>query len=171
MVRPPRSIVGIALALAISVGLVAGCGGGGGEDLTKGLSPAELLSRSADAAAGADSFRIALEATGQIALTDAPAGAAALLNGPLELSGEGPVVPPDRASIDTSLRISGIPLQVNLTRVGDDVFLGALGQDYHVALPPSRWRCSTWARSTRRWSTGPPTPPRPGARRSTAPPP
>jgi hypothetical protein len=139
VVRPLRSIVGIVLALGISVGLVAGCGGGdGGEDLTEGLSPTEILSRSADAAAEADSFRIALEATGQIALTDAPPGAAGLLSGPLELSGEGPVVPPDRASIDTSLKISGLPLQVNLTRVGDDVFLGALGQDFRVALPPEQ---------------------------------
>lgn len=140
MVRPPRSIVGIVLAVAISVGLAAGCGGGdgGGEDRAQGLTPAELLRQSADAAAAADSFRIALDVTGEIALTDPPPGAAGLLNGPLELSGEGPVVPPDRASIDTSARVSGVPLQVNLTRVGDDVFLGALGQDFRVALPPEQ---------------------------------
>ena len=140
MVRPLRSIVGIALALAISVGLAAGCGGdgGGGEDRAQGLTPAELLQQSADAAADAESFRIALEANGEITLTDPPPGAAGLLNGPLELSGEGPVVPPDRASLDTSLRVSGIPLQVNLTRVEDEVFLGALGQDFRIALPPEQ---------------------------------
>ena len=32
----------------------------------------------------------------------------------------------------------GLPLQVNLTRVGDEVFLGALGQDFRIALPPEQ---------------------------------
>jgi hypothetical protein len=138
--RPLRSIIGIALALAISVGLAAGCGGGGGGgvDRTQGLTPAQLLQQSADAFAKVESFRIGLEATGDITLTNPPAGAAGLLNGPLELSGEGPVAPPDRASIDTSLQIASIPLQVNLTRVGDEVFLGALGQDFRIALPPEQ---------------------------------
>ena len=140
MVRPLRSLIGIGLALAISLGLAAGCGGGGGggEDLAQGLTPAQLLQRSADAFAQVESFRIGLEATGDISLTDPASGPAALLNGPLELSGEGPVEPPDKASIDTSLQVGGIPLQVNLTRVGDEVFLGALGQDFKIALPPEQ---------------------------------
>jgi LppX_LprAFG lipoprotein len=140
VVRPLRSIVGIALALAISVGLAAGCGGGGGggEDRAQGLTPAQLLQQSADAFAKVESFRIGLEATGDISLTDPVSGPAALLDGPLELSGEGPVAPPDKASIDTSLQVGGIPLQVNITRVGDEVFVGALGQDFRIALPPEQ---------------------------------
>lgn len=140
MVRPLRSIIGIALALAISVGFVTGCGGGGGggEDRAQGLTPAELLTQSSDAFAAAESFRIGLEATGDISLADPVSGPAALLDGPLELSGEGPVEPPDKASIDTSLQVGGIPLQVNLTRVGDGVYLGALGQDFKIALPPEQ---------------------------------
>lgn len=133
-------MIGIALFLAISVGLAAGCGGGGGggEDRAQGLTPTQLLQQSSDAFAAAESFRIGLEATGNISLTDPVSGPAALLNGPLELSGEGPVEPPDKASIDTSLQIGGIPLQVNLTRVGDGVYLGALGQDFKIALPPEQ---------------------------------
>jgi hypothetical protein len=141
VVRPLRSIVGIALALAISAGFATGCGGGGGgggEDRAQGLTPAQLLQQSSDAFAAADSFRIGLEATGNISLTEPVSGPAALLNGPLELSGDGPVEPPDKASIDTSLKVGGIPLQVNLTRVGGDVFLGALGQDFRIALPPEQ---------------------------------
>jgi hypothetical protein len=141
VVRPLRSIVGIAVALAISVGFATGCGGGGGgggPDLTQGLTPAQLLQKSSDAFAAAPSFRIGLEATGDISLTDPVSGPAALLNGPLELSGEGPVEPPDKASIDTSIQLGGIPLQVNLTRVGGEVFLGALGQDFKIALPPEQ---------------------------------
>ncbi len=134
-------MLGIALALAISVGFAAGCGGGGGgggEDRAQGLTPAQLLQQSSDAFAAVDSFRIGLEATGDISFTDPASGPAALLDGPLALSGEGPVAPPDKASIDTSLQIGGIPLQVNLTRVGDEVFLGALGQDFKIALPPEQ---------------------------------
>ena len=134
-------MLGIALALAISVGFATGCGGGGGgggEDRAQGLTPAQLLQQSSDAFAAVDSFRIGLEATGDISFTDPTSGPAALLDGPLELSGEGPVAPPDKASIDTSIQIGGIPLQVNLTRVGDEVFLGALGQDFKIALPPEQ---------------------------------
>ena len=134
-------MLGIALALAISVGFATGCGGGGGgggEDRAQGLTPAQLLQQSSDAFAAVDSFRIGLEATGDISFTDPTSGPAALLDGPLELSGEGPVAPPDKASIDTSVQIGGIPLQVNLTRVGDEVFLGALGQDFKIALPPEQ---------------------------------
>ena len=134
-------MLGIALALAISVGFATGCGGGGGgggEDRAQGLTPAQLLQQSSDAFAAVDSFRIGLEATGDISFTDPASGPAALLDGPLELSGEGPVAPPDKASIDTSIQIGGIPLQVNLTRVGDEVFLGALGQDFKIALPPEQ---------------------------------
>jgi LppX_LprAFG lipoprotein len=134
-------MLGIALALAISVGFATGCGGGGGgggEDRAQGLTPAQLLQQSSDAFAAVDSFRIGLEATGDISFTDPASGPAALLDGPLALSGEGPVAPPDKASIDTSIQIGGIPLQVNLTRVGDEVFLGALGQDFKIALPPEQ---------------------------------
>ena len=140
MVRPLRSIVGIALALAISVGFATGCGGGGGggPDRAQGLTPAQLLRQSSDAFAAVHSFRIGLEATGDISLTNPVSGPAALLNGPLSLSGEGPVEPPDKASIDTSVQLGGIPLQVNLTRVGGEVFLGALGKDFKIALAPEQ---------------------------------
>jgi hypothetical protein len=126
------------VALALAAALLAGCGGddGGGEDRTQGLTPAELLEQSAAAAQEAGPFRIALEATGQIDVADpsaVPGGN--LLNGPLDISGEGPVDPPDKASIDASIELSGLPLQLNITRVGDEVFVGALGQDFRVALP------------------------------------
>lgn len=118
----------------------AACGGDpGGGDLTEGLTPAEVLERSAREAAALDSFRIALDAEGALRLApgaDVPGGA--LLRGPLELSGEGPVAPPDRASIDVRVSVSGLPLQVNVTRVGDAVYLGALGQDFQLAIPPAQ---------------------------------
>jgi len=138
MARPFRRLLGPAVAVVLATGLLAACGGGdgGGEDRAQGLTPAELLSQSADAAAAAESFRIGLDVTGEIDLTDpAAVPGGNLLNGPLDISGEGPVDPPDRASIDARIEVSGLPLQINITRVGDDVFVGALGQDFRVDLP------------------------------------
>jgi hypothetical protein len=139
MAPPLRRLVGLALLVAAALALVVGCGGGGGEDLTEGLTPAEILSQSADAAEQLESFRIALEVDGRIALSEgADVPGAELLRGPLDISGEGPVVPPDRASIDARISVSGLPLQVNLTRVGDEVFVGVLGQDFRLDLPPEQ---------------------------------
>jgi hypothetical protein len=140
MARPLRGLLGPLVALAVAAALVAGCGGDGdGEDRAQGLPPAELLAQSADAAEAAGPFRIALEVMGEIDLADASAAPGGeLLSGPLDLSGEGPVDPPDRASIDASIELSGLPLQVNITRVGDEVFVGALGQDFRLDLPPEQ---------------------------------
>jgi hypothetical protein len=137
MAPPLRRLAALALIVVAAVALLAACGGdGGGEDRAQGLSPAELLSRSADAAEALESFRIALEVDGQIALSErAEVPGGQLLSGPLDISGEGPVAPPDRASIDARIEVSGLPLQVNITRVGDEVFVGALGQDFRLGLP------------------------------------
>ena len=43
--------------------------------------------------------------------------------------------PPDKASIDLTVQLPSFSPQVNLTRVGDGVFVGVLGQDFSVALP------------------------------------
>ena len=142
MARPARRALAIALLIVAAALLVAACGGGGdGEDRAAGLTPAELLDQSSEAAAALESFRIALEVTGDLEVSAAaglPSGVGGLLNGPLDISGDGPVKPPDRASIDLQIQVSGLPLQGNLTRVGDEVFLGVLGQDFRVDLPPEQ---------------------------------
>jgi hypothetical protein len=142
MARPLRRLLWPVVVAALAAALLAACGGdgdGGGEDRTEGLSAAEILSQSADAAAAAESFRIALDATGRVNLADpAAVPGGGLLDGPLDVSGEGPVDPPDRASIDARIEVSRLPLQLNLTRVGDEVFVGALGQDFRVDLPPEQ---------------------------------
>lgn len=124
----------------MAVAFTAACGGGddGGQDMTQGLSPSEILTRSASAASDAGPFHIALAVKGTADITrpDAlPAGLGQLLNGQIDISGEGPVDPPDKASIDASAKVSGIGLQVNLTRVGDNVYVGILGQDFKLDLP------------------------------------
>lgn len=137
MARPLRRLVGLLLIVVAALGLAAGCGGGGGQDRTAGLTATQLLTQSSAAARAATSFRISFAVTGRIALSQpgvVPGGA--LLNGPIDITGEGPVAPPDKASVDTRVKVSGLPVQVNVTRVGDAVYISALGQDFHVVLPP-----------------------------------
>lgn len=137
MARPaPRGILAALAIVAVAL-VAAACGGdGGGEDLSAGLTPAELLARSAEEARGLESFRVAVDLNGRVALApDSGIPAAGFLDGPLDLSGEGPVQPPDRASIDASVKVGAISPQVNLTVVQDEVFLGLLGQDFRVPLP------------------------------------
>lgn len=134
-----RRALAVALLAVVAALLLAACGGDdGGEDLTDGLTPQQLLDRSAEALASADSFRIAFEATGRIDAARAGVPGADLLAGDLDVSGEGPVQPPDRASIDVRVQLAGPALQGNLTRVGDQVFLGVLGQDFRLDLPPEQ---------------------------------
>lgn len=135
-----RPLLAALLAATAALALVA-CGGsgGGGEDISTGLTPQQLLDRSAAEAAKLESFVIAIDGKGQVQLDPSAGGAAAgLLNGPLALTGEGPVQPPDKASIDAKLELAAFAPQVNLTRVGDEVFVGVLGQDFQLSLPPSQ---------------------------------
>lgn len=141
MPSPVRRLVLLAALVLAAALLVAACGGGDGdgEDVTAELTPAEILAQSAEKAEALESFRISFEAAGRVDIRDegaVPGGG--LLSGPLEISGEGPVQPPDRASVDARIGLSGPALQGNLTRVGDDVFVGVLGQDFSVALPPEQ---------------------------------
>jgi len=145
MPRPRRRATLLALLAAVTVTLAllaAACGGddgGGGEDLTTGLTPQALLDRSADEAAKVETFRIAFAAKGRVDIDDTGSvPGAALLAGDLDISGEGPVQPPDRASVDARIALAGPTLQGNLTRVGDEVFVGVLGQEFRVDLPPAQ---------------------------------
>ncbi len=142
MTRSLRRIALLALSAALAALLLAGCGGGdsggGGQDQTADLSAAQVLERSAAEFAKLDTFRIALDGQGRVDLAPgASVPGASLLNGPIAFSGEGPVDPPDKASIDAKLELAAFSPQVNITRVGDGVYVGILGQDFKVALPAS----------------------------------
>jgi hypothetical protein len=121
----------------LAAALLAGCGGGG-EDRTSGLTAQEVLDGSREASAQMSAYR--LGADGTIA-ADARAGELPdlldqILAAPVDVNGEGPVNG-GSASFDVQATLSGLPaLQGNITKVGDTVYLGLLGTDYRLDLPP-----------------------------------
>lgn len=141
MARPALRAL-LAALVALAVALTAACGGGGGgQDVTQGLTPAQILEKSAAAAADAGPFRIAFALKGTLDVTQPgalPSGLGRLLTGPVDVSGEGPVDPPDAASVDVAAKVSGIGLQVNVTRVGDNVYVGILGRDFKLDVPAAQ---------------------------------
>lgn len=134
-----RTLLATALALLSTLGLVACGGGGGGEDVTGDLTARQLLDRSVAEAAELESFRVAVDAEGTIDLAaGASAAVGGLLDGPIAISGEGPVQPPDRASLDTTIELAAFAPQVNISRVGDEAFLSVFGQDFRLDLTPAQ---------------------------------
>ncbi|MCC6832185.1 MAG: hypothetical protein IT200_12630 [Thermoleophilia bacterium] len=146
MPRPSIRRVAVLVAAAAALVPAAGCGGGGdsGPDRTEGLSPDQLVQRTADAAQGLKSFRLDFEGTAQTDLAPAAlegAGTAGLaLRGPIPFSGAGPVIPPDRFAFDVTAELSRLPVQANLTRAGDGLYLSALGRDFQVQVPAATVR-------------------------------
>lgn len=144
----PRTPRLAALALAtVAVLPLAACSGGGsdqGEDLTVGRTPAQLLTQSAAAAAKLRTFRVDVTGEATTALTPAAArtlsGPASLLQGRIPFSGAGPVVQPDRFALDISVEPRGLPVQTNLTRVGDNLYLSIIGRDYRLQAPATQVR-------------------------------
>lgn len=144
MLRAPIRMFA-ALAAAAALALVAGCGGGdSGPDRTEGIAPAELVRRTAEAAQGLKGFRLDFEGEAETSLAPGAlegSGTAGLaLRGPIPFSGAGPVIPPDRFAFDVTAEVSRLPIQANLTRTGDDLYLSALGRDFKLALPPATVR-------------------------------
>lgn len=144
MARLTRSLAAVALAIVALLVLAACSGGGDGEDLTQGKTPEQILSESARAAAALGTFRLDARGEAETALSPAGrralGGPASLIDGTIPFSGAGPVVQPDRFSFDVTAEPGGLPIQANLTRVGGDVYLSALGRDFALELPAAQVR-------------------------------
>lgn len=144
------------LAALVAAALVAGCSGGG-EDMTEGRSPAELLAEAARRGQELDTFRVALAGT----VTVDSEGGGPLANfarAPLEIEGEGRADPPDRAAVDATVDLSGLPVQVNVTTVGEELYLSAIGQDIRLEVPPEqveRFDPALLMPTIARWMTDP----------------
>jgi hypothetical protein len=131
-----------ALAAALLAGaalLVAGCGGGGGgKDVTQGLSPAQILSKSQAAAKEVTSYRLGLDAALTARLSAAARGQlVTLLRQPVSVEGEGPVKEPSQASLDLSAKLGRLPVQINLTTTGGRLYLTILGQPLEPNVDPA----------------------------------
>lgn len=144
---PPRTALVTVLVATVAAALLPGCSGGGsdqGEDRTAGRTPAQLLRDSARAAATMTTFRADVSGTVTTAFTPAAArdlaGPASLLQGRIPFTGAGPVVQPDRFSLDISLEPRGLPVQTNLTRAGDRLYLSLVGRDYRLDVPATQVR-------------------------------
>jgi hypothetical protein len=137
---PPRALPSALAALAAAL-LLAACGGGGdsGPDQTEGLTPQQIVDRSA--AAARDLRGVTLQVKGEVRAGLTPAATRAapqldlLTRGPLPIDVQGPVVPPDRFSLDLATEVSGLPVQANLTRVGDALYVGFAGRDFRLTVP------------------------------------
>jgi hypothetical protein len=131
----PRA--GALVVLVLALAIMAACGGGdsdSGEDIPD-LTGEEYLDRAGEALADVDSFRLSVEGTATIVPTEGGAleGVSGLLSGDLSIEGSGPVVRDEGFSIDLTAQ-AGLPLQVNLTRAGDELYASALGQDFQLEV-------------------------------------
>jgi hypothetical protein len=128
---------GALLVLVLALAIVAACGGSdsdSGGDISD-LTGEEYLDRAGEALADVDSFRLSVEGTATIVPTEGGAleGVSGLLSGDLSIEGAGPVVRDDGFSIDLTAQ-AGLPLQVNLTRAGDELYASVLGQDFQLEV-------------------------------------
>lgn len=129
--------VGALLLLVLAVAIATACGGGGsdsGGDIPD-LTGEEYLDRAGEALAEVDSFRLAIDGTATIVPTEGGAleGLSGLLSGDLDIEGAGPVVRDEGFSIDLTAQ-AGLPLQVNLTRSGEELYASVLGQDFQLEV-------------------------------------
>jgi hypothetical protein len=125
-------------ALALASGLAAGCGGGE-TDATAGLSPTQILERSRRAAEATGSYVVTIEGSSTAALRAGarPGGLAALLAGPVRLSGEGRIRRGAMA-LDAEVTAGGLPVQASLTLIDDGLYLSLLGRSFRLQTPPGR---------------------------------
>lgn len=135
-----RRIASFLALLAATALLVAACGGDAA-DASLDLPADQALARSADALADADSFRVAFE--GAVAVEGEGLDVPALDSLPGEetaFEGEGAVLRPDRARLDVDVDVGPIALPATVVRVGDDLYVEALGQSAQVEAPAEQAR-------------------------------
>ncbi len=129
------------LALLISVIAVvgialAGCGGGA-SGATDGLSAQQILTQASAKTDQQSSYQVALTATLSADVEPGALGGqvGTLLTQPISISGEGTVQKPGQITVDLSTKLATTPLQVNITKIGDHLYLSVLGQAIELTLP------------------------------------
>lgn len=123
-------------AAALAAVALAGCGGSS-PSAFEGMSAGQILAQASAKTDQQTAYRVALTAKVDADLEKGALGgqAGAILAQPLDISGEGTVQKPGDISFDLSTKIATAPIQVNLTKVGDGLYVSALGQSFKIALP------------------------------------
>jgi hypothetical protein len=147
MRRRARAAAAALLTVVVAVGAVAaGCGGT--KDLTEGLSPAEILEASSEAAVRVTSYHPTISLTLELPTSDSspPEGILGRLAGqPATIDAEGPVRTAASEegpafSLDLDVQLAGFNMQGTLTTVDGAVYLSVLGADFQLDVPAEQVR-------------------------------
>jgi len=133
--RRPRLLLIPAAGLAALT--LVGCGDSPSSSAsTDGRSAQQILSDAAAKTAAQDSYRVALTAKLDADVAEGAGGqVGAALSQPLDISGEGTVRKPGDVSFDLSTTIAKAPIQLNITKVGDQLYISVLGQSLKLNTP------------------------------------
>ena len=133
--RRPRLLLIPAAGLAALT--LVGCGDSSSPQAsTDGRSAQQILSDAATKTAAQESFRVALTANLDADVAKGAGGqVGAALSQPLDISGEGTVRKPGDVSFDLSTTIAKAPIQLNITKVGDQLYISVLGQSLKLNTP------------------------------------
>lgn len=113
-------------ALIAAAALVAGCGGGG-TDMTQGMSAEQVLTESAKRTEALTSYRFGVDVKAT-AKVDAGGALGGLLANPIDISGEGGAKDPGDFTLDLTANLGPGPIQANVIKAGDALYLTVLGQ-------------------------------------------
>lgn len=122
-------------ALVAGAALLAGCGGGG-TDMTQGMSAEQVLTESAKRTEALTSYRFGVDVKADVDI-DAAGAVGTLLANPLDINGEGGAKDPGDFTLDLTANLGPGPIQANIIKVGDALYLTVLGQAIQLDVDPA----------------------------------
>jgi len=131
-----RNLLVTITAAGIAAIALTGCGGDSTSAPT-GQSAEQILTTASTKTDQQTSYHVAVNAHVDAEAQKGALGGqiGAVLAQPLDISGEGTVQKPGDVSLDLSTKIATAPLQINLTKVGDGLYVSVLGQSFQIDLP------------------------------------
>ncbi|MGA0069529.1 MAG: hypothetical protein ACO3PB_08755, partial [Miltoncostaeaceae bacterium] len=131
MARPLMALT----ALVAGAALLAGCGGSG-TDMTQGMSAEQVLTESAKRTEALTSYRFGVDVKADVDI-DAAGAVGTLLANPLDINGEGGAKDPGDFTLDLTANLGPGPIQANIIKVGDALYLTVLGQAIQLDVDPA----------------------------------
>ena len=122
-------------ALVAGAALLAGCGGSG-TDMTQGMSAEQVLTESAKRTEALTSYRFGVDVKADVDI-DAAGAVGTLLANPLDINGEGGAKDPGDFTLDLTANLGPGPIQANIIKVGDALYLTVLGQAIQLDVDPA----------------------------------